>query len=248
MPRRTTVYSSKSGFCPGSTHPAGLRMWAILTASVFELTRPTYSSIAFGLLPAATMRVGFAMSSGMDPRHGRHTREHRRLVPCELGEPGADVGAVRDRLGERQVRRVMARLAREETAVERAEIVLCERLRQETQALAAARLDERETEQRVEEARRLVRAHRRHQPLGVRARDETPEAEAPLRERGQDLLEVEQLLAREPGERREQGLLLGIAEEEADRRGRRLLLAVGVVDEHLVERRDGTRPPAGNRR
>src|SRR5437868_1970173 len=121
MPRRTTVYSSKSGVCPGSTQPAGLRMCARLTASVLELTRPTYSSIAFGLLPAATMRVGLLISSGMDPRHRRHAGEHRRLVPRELDEPHADVGRLRDRLGERDVRRVMARLAREETAVERAE-------------------------------------------------------------------------------------------------------------------------------
>src|ERR1041384_2607282 len=139
----------------------------MLTTSVFELTRPTYSSIAFGLWPAATMRVGFAMSSGMDPRHGRPLREHRRLVPRELGEPGADVGAVCNHLRERHVGRVMARLAREETAGERAESVRGERLREKTEPLAAARLDERETEERVEKAARLLRAHRRHQALGV---------------------------------------------------------------------------------
>src|SRR5262249_50253939 len=40
-PRSTTVNSSKAGVWPGSTHPSGLCMWATLTASVFELTRPT---------------------------------------------------------------------------------------------------------------------------------------------------------------------------------------------------------------
>ena len=58
MPPSTTVYSSNAGRCPGSTHPLGLRMCATLTAAVPEFTRPTYSSIAFGGLPAATMRVG----------------------------------------------------------------------------------------------------------------------------------------------------------------------------------------------
>src|SRR5450432_1871494 len=60
VPLSTTVYSSNSGVCPGSSHPCGLRMWATLTAEVFELTRPMYSSISLGLLPAAAMRVGCA--------------------------------------------------------------------------------------------------------------------------------------------------------------------------------------------
>src|ERR1039457_4754201 len=59
MPRNTTVYSSKSGVWPGSLHAAGLSMRAMLTASVAELTRPTYSAIRFGRLPAAATIVAF---------------------------------------------------------------------------------------------------------------------------------------------------------------------------------------------
>jgi hypothetical protein len=40
-------------------------MWATLAAEVLELTRPTYSSISLGLLPAEVMRVGCGMSVGM---------------------------------------------------------------------------------------------------------------------------------------------------------------------------------------
>src|SRR5579862_10061123 len=40
-------------------------MWATLTAAVCELTRPMYSSISFGLVPAAVMRVGVLMCVGM---------------------------------------------------------------------------------------------------------------------------------------------------------------------------------------
>ena len=40
-------------------------MRATLTASCRELTRPMNSSISFGLLPAAMMRVGWSMSRGM---------------------------------------------------------------------------------------------------------------------------------------------------------------------------------------
>src|SRR5207244_7194785 len=71
MPASTTVYSSNAGVCPGSTQPCGLRMCATLTVLVPELTRPMYSSIAFGRLPAATIRVG----------DGTWTGTSRAMVP-----------------------------------------------------------------------------------------------------------------------------------------------------------------------
>ena len=58
IPASTTVYSSNSGVCPGSTQPPGLFIRATLTARVFEFTQPMNSSIRLGLLPAASMRVG----------------------------------------------------------------------------------------------------------------------------------------------------------------------------------------------
>ena len=65
MPESTSVYSSNSGVCPGSTQPAGLTMRATLTALVFERTRPMYSSMRLGLLPAASTTAGSRMSVGM---------------------------------------------------------------------------------------------------------------------------------------------------------------------------------------
>src|SRR5207247_2468738 len=132
-------YSSNSGVCPGSTQPDGLRMCATLTAAVFELTRPTYSSICFGRVPAARMRVGWVTCSGMEPRERRRGREHGRLVPGELVE--------------------------------------------------------------------------------------TPEHR----------LEVAEVLASQAGERRQELPALGVLEEQAHRRRSRLLLAVGVVEQDLVQ-------------
>jgi hypothetical protein len=40
-------------------------MWATLTADVFEFTLPMYSSMSFGLFPAAVMRVGWEIKVGM---------------------------------------------------------------------------------------------------------------------------------------------------------------------------------------
>src|ERR1700689_4626436 len=65
VPFRTTVNSSKVGVWPGSCHPAGLRMWATLAEDVFELTRPMYSSIRLGLVPADWMRVGCGIKVGI---------------------------------------------------------------------------------------------------------------------------------------------------------------------------------------
>src|SRR4051794_2824064 len=65
VPRSTTVYSSNSGACPGSTQPGGLCMRATETAAVSLFTRPMYSSIRFGLFPAASMTFGELMCVGM---------------------------------------------------------------------------------------------------------------------------------------------------------------------------------------
>jgi hypothetical protein len=62
---RPAVYSSNFGVCPGSTHPAGLFIRAIDTRPSALFTRPTNSSITFGMFPAALITVGFAISVGM---------------------------------------------------------------------------------------------------------------------------------------------------------------------------------------
>src|SRR5438105_4961832 len=58
IPARTSVYSSNSGVCPGSTHPDGLRILATLSDAVSVATRPMNSSIRFGLFPADSMTCG----------------------------------------------------------------------------------------------------------------------------------------------------------------------------------------------
>src|SRR5262249_54157564 len=124
MPRSTTVYSSNSGVWPGSTQPEGLRMCAMLTALVPEFTRPTYSSMLLGLLPAATMRVAFGIRIGVamyaslvgerktvrerqrcvlaagrgDELHLRGGRAHGRRQRDLPGDRGADLVTAREAL------------------------------------------------------------------------------------------------------------------------------------------------------
>jgi len=77
IPLSTTVYSSNSGVWPGSTQPAGLRMCAMLTAGVFELTRPMYSSICFG--SCRPRRCGWA--DGCARAWAADAVARRRLLP-----------------------------------------------------------------------------------------------------------------------------------------------------------------------
>ena len=65
VPRSTSVNSSNCGVWPGSTQPDGLVMRATLTPGVAEFTRPTNSSIRFGLLPADWTIVGFSIRRAM---------------------------------------------------------------------------------------------------------------------------------------------------------------------------------------
>src|SRR5437762_13001552 len=74
----TSVYSSNSGVWPGSSQPPGLCICAMLSASVAELTRPTYSRLIFGLLPAASTTLGDAMSVGIAPGYIGSARSLRR--------------------------------------------------------------------------------------------------------------------------------------------------------------------------
>jgi hypothetical protein len=57
------VNSSKLGCWPGSVHPDGERMCAMLAAESFEFTRPMYSSMI--LFPGTGIRVGLGTKVGI---------------------------------------------------------------------------------------------------------------------------------------------------------------------------------------
>ena len=59
------MISSNSGRWPGSSHPSGDCIRATLTPAWPEFTRPAYSSMRLGLLPAGAMTVGCGIKVGM---------------------------------------------------------------------------------------------------------------------------------------------------------------------------------------
>ena len=139
--------------------------------------------------------------------------------------------------GEPQVQLVVTGLGHLERAVERSDLrrqTLPRRQRgQQPEALAGARLDKREAQQQVELAFGLVVADRRPQSRGVTTRLAPQVRHTLLLHQLVDLLEVAQLLAREPRETGGEFTVLGIGEHQRERRRGGLLLAVGVVGEQF---------------
>src|SRR5438309_1090247 len=96
--RRTSVYSSNAGVCPGSTQPVGLRMWVMLTPASPVLTRPIYSSTNLGLLPEAVIRVGCSINVGIvlppDRPHRPQPSRERPTAPSACGHQLPQGGGV----------------------------------------------------------------------------------------------------------------------------------------------------------
>src|SRR5439155_8497896 len=147
-----------------------------------------------------------ATCSGMKPCERRCSREHARLVGGERAEACPYLRLGSDPSREVDVGLMVSCLRGEEPAVEGGERGVVECAREEPHALAASRLDERRAEERVDESLGLVRADRPQELGGIWARHQVTEPDAARGERRQHLLEVRQLLAREPGERHEQRL------------------------------------------
>src|SRR5262245_25822296 len=115
--------------------------------------------------------------SAVQPGERRPLREHARLVPRELGEALVHPFAGLEPGRELDVHGMVTRLGLEEPRVEPRETRVVHGAREQAEALAAARLDQRAAEQEVHEAARLAAAHALAQPPGVGRRAQRPQAE-----------------------------------------------------------------------
>src|SRR5215469_10814516 len=169
-----------------------------------------------------------AARSGVQARQRRDAGQHRCLVARQLVEAPGHLVDGRDAFRQVDVGTMMARLAGDEALEERGQLPILHRPREQLQALAAPCLDQRHAEESVDQASRLRGSDAGHELGGVWTRALATEPEAARPEAIEDLLEVGQLLPGQPGERSEKLGLLGIAKKQAQRRRRRLLLAMGV--------------------
>ena len=139
----------------------------------------------------------------------------------------------------------MARLGGGEPRVEFAQVSLPQVLGQERQPFLAAQLDQGRHQEPVEEALRTWMPDLSLQSLRVRIAGVAAQPEPTPLENVQHLAQMAGLLAGEPRHRARQTGHVGEGGKHRERVRRRLLLAVRVVDEHLVEALDGQARPPG---
>jgi len=138
-------------------------------------------------------------------------------------------------------------LAPRELCVEPPEIGVGELTGEERESLAAAGLDDRRHQEAIQLPLCGGRSHEGLECLRIRiSRIATQRESSPL-EQLQHPGEVTALLACEPRHVRRQSWDVRIRLEQREGIRRRLLLAVGVVHEHLVEVRERVRQPPGSR-
>jgi len=118
-------------------------------------------------------------------------------------------------------------------------------LREQPQPLFAAQLDQRRHEEPVEEPLRPGLADMALQALRIRVPRVAPEAKPAPVEQPEHLREMSRFLAGETGHRPSQTGDVGEGGQERERVRRGLLLAMRVVDQHLVEPLDGQAHPGG---
>src|SRR5208337_572670 len=114
--------------------------------------------------------------------------------------------------------------------------------------LAAPRLDQGAAEELVHEPCRFEVARGEEQAPRVGARTLPSKGDSPFGQHAQDGAKVLEFLACEPGERLEKRRISRAAEKQRHRGPGGLLLAVGVIDEDLVELPNHPRQPVGTSR
>ena len=174
----------------------------------------------------------------MDGGAQRQVLDEARFHLQQLVEAGLEVSAG-GVPGQAQEETEVARFRSGQASIEGAQLRVGQRLAEQPQPFLAARLDQRRDEQTVEQALRRGLPHLRLQPLRIGIARVAAEDEATLFEQTQHLPEMPCLLPRQPRHRPRQARHLRKRRQQGERVGRSLLLAVGVVDEDLVEPFDG---------
>jgi len=129
----------------------------------------------------------------------------------------------------------MALLGAREPGVEPSQLRIRQVRSEQGQPLLAPRLDQRGNQEPIEQPLPRRLPHQRLQALRIRIPRVTPERQPALLHHRQHLREMARFLAGEPGHRARQSRHHGERGEHRQRLRCRLLLAMSVVDQHLVE-------------
>jgi hypothetical protein len=148
-------------------------------------------------------------------------------------QPRAPILLPRAMLGQAQIHTIVARLRRREAAVEVVQWSLQPR-RQPDETLVRARFDQCSAQKQIDQPAGVRAARRGTQAVGVARRSQADEWHVELLHHLLHLLEVPQLFARQARESIGELQIVGVREDQAQRGGRSLLLAVRVIDQQLA--------------
>jgi len=141
----------------------------------------------------------------------------------------------------------MSALGVRETGIEPPHLGVRQIRSEQGQPLLASRLDQRRNQQPIEQPLPRRLPHQRLQSLDIRIPRVAAERQPALLHHRQHLREVARLFAGEPGHRARQPRHHGECGEQRERVRSRLLLAMGMVDEHFVESLQGQCHPFAGR-
>ena len=133
----------------------------------------------------------------------------------------------------------------EQAAIEFLQLRVGHMVAQHRKPLTAAGLDEPGHEEPVDGPGRLLLADNRVESLAVARGRKLPEADAPPLEQVEHKVKMRQFLVDDLRHRAGQRHMIDIRKEQVHRHARRLLLAVRVVDQDLVEVGVDLGEPAG---
>jgi hypothetical protein len=126
----------------------------------------------------------------------------------------------------------MPRLGRTQTEIEVGNLAILEHGRQCLKTFARTRFDECTDNQRIDQARRFMRAHRAAQSIGVTRWRQVTKRHAACLGKLQHLFEVPQLFPCETRHAVHQARAIGITKQQIQRRRRGLLFAMRVIDKN----------------
>ncbi len=145
----------------------------------------------------------------------------------------------RESFGQPHVRAVMPRFGFKQAAEKVGQLAIGQFLGQEAEPLAGAGLDQAGDEQPIDGPLRLLLADQVVELAAVAAGRQPAEANAAARQNIEHQMEMGQLLLDDLGHRPAYIDVVHIGKQQVHGRAGRLFLAVGVIDEQLVEMAGG---------
>ena len=173
----------------------------------------------------------------MHARQGRAAGDDLRLAFGQFSQPRAHDRLVGEVAGQAHIGRMVPRLRFEQRSVERGQFRVVDMIGEQSEAFAAPGLDQPGDQQSIDGAVGLRRADERLQLAAIRAGLLAAERDSAAVEQFADLVEVIEFLLDDRGHLAAQGVILDIRAQQAHRRRRRLVFAMGMIDQDLRQRR-----------